>query len=273
MFIKHFFLHYVLENIYFLISLTGFFKTSIGIKFYQYIYEKYKKLAERKTLLQIASYIKTGSLAIDVGASIGVYTEVFSNAVGHEGRVVAIEPDPININALASKFQNSESNVSIIKAAALDKNKKLFLVQNRFSPAGRYISNKGLPIQSVTVDELTSNIEIPVSLIKIDVEGAEGLVVYGGKKTIKKYRPVILVEYTPERLYNFGVNPIELLSFLEKSGYFFSILGNKPKVKMLTIDKIYKFAKAKFTIDLLCLPNSIERENSNSIQNHNNYLK
>ena len=59
----------------------------------------------------------------------------------------------------------------------------------------------------------------------------------------------------------------------KKSGYFFSILGNKPKVKMLTIDKIYKFAKAKFTIDLLCLPNSIERENSNSIQNHNNYLK
>ena len=163
--------------------------------------------------------------------------------------------------------------MSIIKAAALDKNKKLFLVQNRFSPAGRYISNKGLPIQSVTVDELTSNIEIPVSLIKIDVEGAEGLVVYGGKKTIKKYRPVILVEYTPERLYNYGVDPIELLSFLEKSGYFFSILGNKPKVKMLTIDKIYKFAKAKFTIDLLCLPNSIERENSNSIQNHNNYLK
>ena len=82
---------------------------------------------------------------------------------------------------------------------------------------------------------------------------------------IKKYRPVILTEYTPKRLYKYGIDPVELLSFLDKSGYSFRILGNKPKVKMLTNDKIYKFAKKKFTIDLLCLPNSIEREDSSSI--------
>ena len=229
------------------------------------MYEKYKIFTENKTLLQLSSYIKTGSLAIDVGANIGVYTKIFSNAVGPKGKVIAIEPEPINIQVLASKFQNSESNVSIVKAAASDKNEKLFLIQNNFSPAGRYISNNGLPIQGVTVDELASNIKIPVSLIKIDVEGTEGNVIYGAKKVIKKYQPVILMEYTPKRLYNYRVDPIELLSFLDKSGYSFRILGNKPKVKMLTIDKVYKFAKTKFTIDLLCLPNSVEREDSSSI--------
>ena len=265
MFIKHFFLHYILENIYFLISLTGFFKTPIGKKFYPYIYEKYKLFTEKKTLLQLSSFIKTGSLVLDIGANVGVYTKIFANAVGPKGKVIAIEPDPINIKILTSKFQNSESNVSIVKAAASDKNEKLFLIQNNFSPAGRYISNSGLPIQSVTVDDLTSNIKIPLSLIKIDVEGTEGNVIYGAKKVIKKYQPVIITEYTPERLYNYGVDPIELLSFLDKSGYSFRILGNKPKVKMLTIDKVYKFAKTKFTIDLLCLPNSVEREDSSSI--------
>ena len=265
MFIKHFFLNCILENIYFLISLTGFFKTPIGKKFYPYIYEKYKLFTEKKTLLQLPSFIKTGSLAIDVGANIGVYTKIFSNAVGPKGKVIAIEPEPINIQVLASKFRNSESNVSIVKAAASDKNEKLFLIQNNFSPAGRYISNSGLPIQGVTVDELTSNIKIPLSLIKIDVEGAEGNVIYGAKKVIKKYRPVILTEFTPKRLCKYGIDPVELLSFLDKSGYSFRILGNKPKVKMLTNDKIYKFAKKKFTIDLLCLPNLIEREDSSSI--------
>ena len=265
MFIKHFFLHYILENIYFLISLTGFFKTPIGKKFYPYIYEKYKLFTEKKTLLQLPSFIKTGSLVLDVGANVGVYTKIFSNAVGPKGKVIAIEPEPINIQVLASKFRNSESNVSIVKAAASDKNEKLFLIQNNFSPAGRYISNSGLPIQGVTVDELTSNIKIPLSLIKIDVEGTEGNVIYGAKKVIKKYRPVILTEFTPKRLCIYGVDPIELLSFLDKSGYSFRILGNKPKVKMLTIDKVYKFAKTKFTIDLLCLPNLIEREDSSSI--------
>ena len=187
MFIKHFFLHYILENIYFLISLTGFFKTPIGKKFYPYIYEKYKLFTEKKTLLQLPSFIKTGSLVLDIGANVGVYTKIFSNAVGPKGKVIAIEPDPINIKILTSKFQNSESNVSIVKAAASDKNEKLFLIQNNFSPAGRYISNSGLPIQGVTVDELTSNIKIPLSLIKIDVEGTEGNVIYGAKKVIKKY--------------------------------------------------------------------------------------
>ena len=265
MYIKHFFLHHILENIYFLISLTGFLKTPIGIKIYHYVYEKYKIFTENKTLLQLSSYIKTGSLAIDVGANIGVYTKIFSNAVGPKGKVIAIEPEPINIQVLASKFQNSESNVSIVKAAASDKNEKLFLIQNNFSPAGRYISNNGLPIQGVTVDELALNIKMPVSLIKIDVEGTEGNVIYGAKKVIKKYRPVILTEFTPKRLCKYGIDPVELLSFLDKSGYSFRILGNKPKVKMLTIDKVYKFAKTKFTIDLLCLPNSVEREDSSSI--------
>jgi len=266
MYIKHFLIHHILENIYFLISLTRFFKTPIGKKFYQYIYVKYKLFIEKKTLLQLPSFIKTGSLAIDVGANVGVYTKILSNAVGPTGNVRAIEPDPINIKILASKFKNSESNVLIVKAAASDKNEKLFLTQNNFNPAGSYISNNGLPIRGVTVDELALNIKIPVSLIKIDVEGTEGNVIYGAKKVIKKYRPVIITEYTPKRLYNYGVDPIELLSFLDKNGYSFCILGNnKPKVKILTIDKIYKFAKTKFTIDLLCLPNLIEKEDSSSI--------
>lgn len=258
-------MHYILENIYFLISLTGFFKTSTGIKFYQYSYEKYKILAEKKTLLQISSYIKTGSLAIDVGANIGVYAKIFSNAVGNEGKVIAIEPDPISLQVLARKFPKSKSNVLIIEAAVSNKSGKLFLNQNKLSPARSYISNKGLSIQSVTIDQVTLDNKIPLSVIKIDVEGAEGLVIYGGEKTIRKYRPVILMEYTPDRLYNYGTDPIELLTFLEKNGYSFCISGNKNNIKTLPIENIYKYAKSKFTIDLLCLPNSIEREDSGSI--------
>ena len=87
--------------------------------------------------------------------------------------------------------------MSIVKAAASDKNEKLFLIQNNFSPAGRYISNSGLPIQSVTVDDLTSNIKIPLSLIKIDVEGAELDVLQGMKETLKIYKPKIMLEKHP----------------------------------------------------------------------------
>ena len=215
MFIKHFFLHYILENIYFLISLTGFFKTPIGKKFYPYIYEKYKLFTEKKTLLQLASFIKTGSLVLDIGANVGVYTKIFSNAVGPKGKVIAIEPEPINIKILTSIFQNSESNVLIVKAAASDKNEKLFLTQNNFNPAGSYISNNGLPIQGVTVDELALNIKIPVSLIKIDVEGLEFSVLKGMENILKNNKKIkILFEFMPKNTMEAGFIPIELLNYL-----------------------------------------------------------
>ena len=258
MYIKHFFLRHILENVYFLISFTGLFKTSIGIKFYQYLYKKYKLISEREEISQLTSFIKVGSLAIDVGANIGIYSEIFSNAVGHKGKVIAIEPNPINLQALTRKFPSSKSNVSIIEAAASNKDEKLFLNKSRLSPASSHISNKnkGLAIQGITLDQVTLNSKIPISIIKIDVEGAEGLVIDGGKKTINKYRPVISMEYTPDRLYDYGTDPIDLLSFLKKNEYSFYLLGNKDKDKeeMLTIDSIFKYSKAQFTIDLLCLP-------------------
>ena len=71
------------------------------------------------------------------------------------------------------------------------------------------------------------------------------------------------MEYTPDRLYNYGTDPIDLLSFLKKNEYSFCLLGNKDKKdkeEMLTIDSIFKYSKAQFTIDLLCLPKEIDFE-------------
>ena len=98
-----------------------------------------------------------------------------------------IEPNPINLKALTRKFPSNKSNVSIIEAAASNKDEKLFLIESRFSPASGYISNKnkGLAIQGITLDQVTLNSKIPISIIKIDVEGAEGLVIDGGKKNNK----------------------------------------------------------------------------------------
>jgi FkbM family methyltransferase len=58
------------------------------------------------------------------------------------------------------------------------------------------IGFKKVNVQTVTLDELSSTMhidDIPF-LIKIDVEGAEHLVLEGGKKFIKQYKPIILLE-------------------------------------------------------------------------------
>ena len=42
------------------------------------------------------------------------------------------------------------------------------------------------------------NLNINPSFVKIDVEGHDHEVIYGMKKTIKKYKPIFLIEYNPE---------------------------------------------------------------------------
>ena len=49
----------------------------------------------------------------------------------------------------------------------------------------------------ITIDSLSLN---NVSAMKVDVEGAEPLVFYGAKNTIKKYKPVIVFEYNESKL-------------------------------------------------------------------------
>ena len=255
------FKHYLvrlLEYTYLLVSFTGIFKTSIGKKIYQYLYEKYKLKSEGGALLLLSKYIKVGSLVIDVGANIGIYSEVFSNAVGSNGKVIAIEPDPSNLQTLSKKFSSSESNVEIVNAAVSNKIGTLYLKQNASNPAGHYISDQGVAVKGITIDHITLDSKIPLSLIKIDVEGAEGLVIDGGKKTIIKHRPVIHMEYSPERLINFGSDPIDLLSFLEKNKYSFCLLDKKNEEKIFSLKEIYNYSKSKIVIDLICLPNMVD---------------
>lgn len=42
----------------------------------------------------LCSYIKPGDDVLDIGANIGLYSVYLSRAVGPEGRVLAVEPDP-----------------------------------------------------------------------------------------------------------------------------------------------------------------------------------
>lgn len=43
-----------------------------------------------------ASKIKPGFIVFDIGANIGHYTRLYSNLVGHKGKVVAFEPSNEN---------------------------------------------------------------------------------------------------------------------------------------------------------------------------------
>jgi hypothetical protein len=71
-----------------------------------------------------------------------------------------------------------------------------------------------------TLDSEWSAMESPlVSFIKIDVEGAELMVLQGAVRCIKKCRPYIMIEWNQEWLKKFDCLPQSILDFIETIQY------------------------------------------------------
>jgi hypothetical protein len=58
-----------------------------------------------------------------------------------------------------------------------------------------------------------------VDVVKIDVEGAEVLVLRGARETLMRFHPKLVMEVLPDHLANLNTSVEELLSLLNELGY------------------------------------------------------
>jgi len=66
-----------------------------------------------------------------------------------------------------------------------------------------------------------------VHLIKMHVEGPEGLVVKGASKISRQCRPAIMMEFNPSFLENMGTDPLELLRSMVGCGYTIRVIDTR----------------------------------------------
>ena len=123
----------------------------------------------------------------DIGANLGFTVQAFL-AAGAE-RVIAVEPDPYNLEIMKHKFGRN-SRVTIIAAAISHRKGKVDLWLHKRDSALHTLEHKwqqavgndeyaeGISVQAETLDELIRNFGKP-SFIKIDVEGHELMVLRG----------------------------------------------------------------------------------------------
>jgi FkbM family methyltransferase len=162
------------------------------------IYGPFEK-AECVLMLHLA---EPGSTVVDVGANIGVHTVPLADRVA-PGTVIAVEPLAENIERLRENVaMNDLNNVFIAEAAAGDSDGRVTL-QLADDPA--YPSMESVPeghgigrdrtVAEVTVDKLWASLGRPrVTLLKVDVEGAEARVLAGSSHLLASERPAILAE-------------------------------------------------------------------------------
>jgi len=159
---------------------------------------------EQNCIKFVSEIITEGQTILDVGAWIGPYTWLFSKLMKGTGQVYAFEPDPVAYQILYDIVnKNSLGNVRIEKVALSDSIGKAQLRSAyRFgesvSSIVRFKQDTGMyevSVETTTIDKYCEDRAIIPNGIKIDVEGAEGLVMEGGQNIIKKYSPWILLEF------------------------------------------------------------------------------
>ena len=184
-------------------------------------YLMYKGLFEAGPVDGLAALVPTGSTTIDVGANIGFFSLRFARWVGPSGKVLAIEPEPRNVASLSRRVQRAGVGdiVQRIAAAAADKPGELLLSVTPGHPGDHHVSDSGMAVPAVTLDELVADDVRRVSLIKIDVQGAEAMVLAGAQRVIERNRPAIFVEIDAFSLARSGSSPESLVEVLTNLGY------------------------------------------------------
>lgn len=181
--------------------------------------------------------IEEGGVLYDIGAHVGFYTLLASEIVGPKGKVFAFEPLPKNINYLKEHLRlNHCKNVTVVEAAVAGRSGMAFFENGANSYMGRLSAQSRLEVRMISLDDLVARGEIlPPDYVKIDVEGAELQVLYGGKLLIAKYHPTIFL----------ATHGIEVhrrcCVFLKEAGYHLQSLKEKQRID--ESDEILAFKK------------------------------
>jgi FkbM family methyltransferase len=186
---------------------------------------------ERSTSQAIARNLVPGMVALDIGANVGVHALPMARNVGPQGHVYAIEPTDFAFQKLSRNLELNpllRASLTPIKAA---------LGEAGDAPPDQLYSSwslaetSGHPIHAgqlrsitngefLTLDALVERLSLrALDFVKMDVDGHECKVLRGGRRTIERFHPRIVLELCPYVLEEHGHSLAELLDLLGGRSY------------------------------------------------------
>jgi len=181
----------LLNRGFFFMYRTGLLKSDEGYKYHYFV----KQL------------IKKGDTVVDIGANLGYFTKLYSEWVGDNGKVIAIEPVPL-YNKIIKWTCRGRKNITLYPYALGKENKKVHLV----TPDHFGYLRTGLPhiydekankplseyefsfeAEMKKADELFASFD-KIDYLKCDIEGYEEVVIPEIMSTLQKFKPIIQIE-------------------------------------------------------------------------------
>lgn len=210
---------------------------------------------EPNMLREIRKHISKTSICLDIGANIGQHSLYMATVATH-GKVYAFDPIP----SLAKQIQESVSknnynNVEVFTFGLSNENiiKEIYL--NNLN-MGNTTFKKRLGASSVEKAETKIfddfwNERAQIDFIKMDVEGYEYYALLGMKKSLEKYKPVMIIEFSPLFYSKMNIDSRDVLTYIFSLGYhIYDLDHNREKI---TKDNMSAFlTRTTIQTNILC---------------------
>jgi FkbM family methyltransferase len=210
-------------------------------------------------------FVRPGMVCIDAGANIGDSTLHLAKLVGPTGRVYAFEPAPFPRSRLAEHVaaNNFDDRVSISPCALADHagTATLSFSQPEVENQGmgslvnhdNHVVTQSIEVPLQPLDTFVNEMKITkIDLIKVDIQGAEPMLLSGARATLARQRPVMCMELSPLDLAASGLDSSELVGMLEAIGYAVHVLG--PDGTAGTVVASDSLAKGYRASNVICVP-------------------
>jgi FkbM family methyltransferase len=162
---------------------------------------------EPNTLSILRRLLKPGDTFFDVGANVGVISLVASRWVGPTGRVYSFEPSLREHDRMLKNLEtNDVGNVQVFRVAvtagsgvgtlrvASSSHAGLNTLGAEFAYEG-IETDRFETVETTSLDEFVERYGIgQVSVVKVDVEGAESAAVAGAERLLATHRPALIIE-------------------------------------------------------------------------------
>lgn len=189
---------------------------------------------EPHVLRWIEDLLRPGDTFFDVGAHYGWMSLVACHKVGAKGKVVAFEPSPPLVDHLRyHRKANRFHQMQILSKAVADSDGRMVpfhlvgngdsflnsLLDHQIDPGANAPRQKRtVQVETVTLDKFCETTHLRPELVKIDVEGAELLVLRGCTGLLEECCSKFIVALHPDWLPE-GQTSVELFDLFRNHGY------------------------------------------------------
>ena len=145
--------------------------------------------------------VRGQKVAVDAGANVGIWSILAAREMPAGATILAIEPSPATFQILADCARVADGPATIIPfqgALGDHRGAARFIIDGPSSATNHLGTSsdegKSVEVALVSLDEVLATRGLNPSVIKVDVEGAELLLLRGAGSTMRRLRPTVVLE-------------------------------------------------------------------------------